>query len=328
MLSRVANSVHWMSRYIERAENIARFIDVNLNLVLDVPVASEQQWAPLVQVTGDSDLFQGSYAQADEASVIAFLTFDRNNPNSIINCLVTARENARAIRPTISSEMWEQINRTYLMVRDAEHTRRLLHEPAAFFSHFKKACHLFAGITDATLTHGEAWHFIRMGRELERAEKTSRILDVKYFILLPRPDYVGSPYDSLQWIALLKSASALEMYRKRYHRISPRDIASFLILDAEFPRSMRYCVIEAERSLRAISGAGIDTRSTPAAQQLGRLRAELDYTDTQEIFLRGLHESLDVYQARLNAVGQAIHDTFFALATPPAESRQVQTVGR
>ncbi len=317
MLSRVANSIHWMSRYIERAENIARFIDVNLNLILDVPVAFEQQWAPLVSVTGDEAAFRAAYGETSGPSVIRFLTFDRNNPNSMISCLTAARENARAVRPTISSDMWEQVNRTHLMLREADTTGRVLNDPASFFSHFKKACHLFLGTTDATLTHGEAWHFIRMGRLLERADKTSRILDVKYFILLPRADYVGSPYDSLQWIALLKSASALEMYRKRYHRITPREVAAFLVLDAEFPRSMRHCVTKAEESLAAImggaAGGGQGAMRSPAGQKLGRLRAELDYTDIDEIFEYGLHESLDVYQARLNGVGQAIHDTFFDL---------------
>lgn len=321
MLSRVADSVYWMSRYIERAENIARFIDVNLNLILDVPVAFEQQWAPLVAVTGDEARFRARGGVASETSVIEFLTFDRHNPNSMFSCLAAARENARSVRQVIASEMWEQINRTYLMLREAETSGRVWRDAASFFSHFKKACHLFQGTTDATLTRGEAWHFIRLGRMLERADKTSRILDVKYFILLPHAEYVGSPYDSLQWIALLKSASALEMYRKRHHRITPREVTAFLVLDEEFPRSMRHCVVTAEDSLRAITGPGAGRHA--AGQQLGRLRAELDYTDIDEIFTCGLHESLDAYQARLNAVGAAIHKSFFAI--PAQDGTQTQS---
>lgn len=327
MLSRVANSIHWMSRYLERAENTARFIDVNLHMILDVPVAYEHQWAPLVAVTGDSDAFKARYGEATQDAVVQFLVFDRENPNSIYNCLAAARENARSTREAISSEMWEQMNRTYLMVRDAESTRRVWSEAASFFSHFKKACHLFNGTADATMTHGEGWHFMRMGRLLERADKTSRMLDVKYFILLPETEYVGSPYDSLQWTALLKSASALEMYRKEHHRITPRNVAEFLVLDADFPRSMRHCLIDAEESAKAIAGSAPRSFRNTAEQRLGRLRSELDYTGIDEIFTLGLHEYLDDFQARLNGIGEAIHETFFALPASPIASvpgRQTQ----
>jgi len=324
MLSRVANSIHWMSRYLERAENIARFIDVNLHLILDVPVAYEHQWAPLVSVTGDAAAFRQRYGEATQDAVLQFLVFDRENPNSIYSCLAAARENARSTREVTSSEMWEQMNRTYLMVRDAESSRRVWSEAAAFFSHFKKACHLFNGTADATMSHAEGWHFMRSGRLLERADKTSRILDVKYFILLPEPDYVGSPYDSLQWTALLKSASAFEMYRKRYHRITPRSVAEFLILDAGFPRSMRHCLIDSEDSLKAIAGSAPRSFRNTAEQRLGRLRSELDYTSIDEVFSHGLHEYLDDFQLRLNGIGQAIHGTFFE-PTPTDDTPQTQT---
>jgi uncharacterized alpha-E superfamily protein len=318
MLSRVANSIYWMSRYLERAENTARFIDVNLHMLLDLPDAQpHQQWAPLVAITGDAESFKSRFGEATQGSVIQFLTFDRENANSMYSCLAAARENARSIREVISSEMWEQINRSFLMLREAEQTNRIHDQAAAFFSHFKKACHLFVGTTDSTMTHGEPWHFARMGRLLERADMTSRILDVKYFILLPRPDYVGSPYDNLQWSALLKSASALEMYRKRYGQVSPHNVAEFLILDREFPRAIHYCLTKAEESLHAITGSTRNNFGNPAEQQLGRLGSELDYTTMDEIFSTGLHEYLDGFQAKLNRVGQAIGQTFFGL-TPVA----------
>lgn len=320
MLSRVANSIHWMCRYLERAENTARFIDVNLQLLLDLPSNTEEQWMPLVNVTGDHKPFLERYGNPSKANVLQFLVFDRENPNSMASCVYRARESARTVREAISSEMWEQVNRSYLMLQEAQKTGRLEEEAAAFLSHFKKACHLFTGITDVTMTHGEGWHFAQLGFHMERADKTSRILDVKYFILLPRPDYVGTPYDSLQWGALLRSASAFEMYRKRYRQISPQNVTSFLILDREFPRSIQFCLARAEADLHAITATPIGAFANAAEQKLGRLRSELDYTDIEEIFQTGLHEYLDSFQAKLNGVGAAIHDTFFAVATPQRPS--------
>lgn len=324
MLSRVADAIYWMGRYIERAENLARFVDVNQNLALDMPYDDEdRQWSPLVAVTGDYEAFADRYGEANEQSVIDFLTFDRENPNSIFRCLTAARESARSVREVISTEMWEQVNRSLLMLREAEITNHLRDEPAAFFGRLRGACHLFWGITDATMTHGEPWNFARLGRMIERADKTSRILDVKYFILLPRVDYVGSPYDNLQWAALLKSASAHEMYRKRYQRIVPAQVVEFLVLDREFPRAIQYCLCEAERALHAISGSHDATYINKAEQRLGRLRAELAYADVDGILSTGLHEFLDAFQVKLNKVGDAVYQTFFDLEPieAPARSR-------
>ena len=323
MLSRVADSIYWMSRYIERAENVARFIDVNLHLMLDLPLGSAEQWQPLVQTTGDLKVFEERYGKATKENVVAFLTFDTDNPNSILFCLRAARENARTVREIISSEMWEQTNKFYLMVREAATDDRISDEPHALFTEIKMASHLFVGITDATMSHGEGWHFGRVGRLLERADKTSRILDVKYFILLPAVTDVGTPFDDIQWAAVLKSASAFEMYRKRFGRLTPEHVADFLILDREFPRAMHYCVVKTEESLHAISGAPLGTFQNLAEQRLGRLRSELDYAQIQEIINGGLHEFLDAFQAKLNHVGAAIFSTFFALrpvVSPPAHT--------
>mgnify|MGYP001615119349 CR=1 FL=1 len=226
MLSRVANSIYWMNRYIERAENYSRFIDVNLNLTLDLSEGTAEQWEPLVLITGDQEVFKA---------------------------------------------------------------RR----------------------TDATMSHGEGWHFGRLGRLIERADKTSRILDVKYFFLLPSVADVGTSLDNIQWAALLKSASALQMYRKRYGRISPKEVAEFLILDSEFPRAIHYCLIKAEESLHAISGSEIGRFENLAEKRLGRLRPELAYANIEEIMAGGLHEFLDSFQTKLNCVGDGIAETFF-----------------
>lgn len=312
MLSRVANSIYWMSRYIERAENVARFVDVNLHLMLDLPVELQEQWLPLTQVTGDYSYFAEKYGDPTEENVIRFLTFDTDYRNSIVSCVAAARENARTVREIISSEMWEHVNRFHLFLRSA-HTDGVspddLHE---FYERVKEGSHLFWGITDGTLSHETGWHFARLGRLIERADKTSRILDVKYFILLPKVADVGSPFDNIQWAALLKSASALEMYRKRHRRILPRDVVNFLVLDGAFPRAMHYCLIKAEESLRAVTGSARGTFQTSAEQYLGRLRAELDYADVDAIIESGLHEYIDQFQTKLNDVGSAIHETFFA----------------
>ena len=312
MLSRVADSIYWMSRYLERAENTARFIDVNLQMVLDLPI-EQQQWAPLVAITGDLKSFKKKYGEPTESNVLQFLSFDKENPNSISSCFSDARENARSIREIISSEMWEQINRSYLMVRDAEQTDRMAYDAMSFLTHVKKACQLLIGATDVTMTHGEAWHFARLGRLIERADMTSRILDVKYFIILPRADYVGTPFDSHQWAALLKSASAFEMYRKRFYHITPHDVAKFLMLDREFPRAIHYCLIKAEESLNAIYGTPRGTYNNGAEQGLGRLRAELNFASIEEIFHQGLHEYLDRFQGKLNDVGSAIYDAIYGV---------------
>jgi Uncharacterized protein conserved in bacteria len=188
-----------------------------------------------------------------------------------------------------------------------------------FFKEIRMGSYLFGGIMDSTISHSEGWHFGRMGRFLERADKTTRILDVKYFLLLPSVDNVGTPLDILQWLAVLRSASAFEMYRKTYGGITPYHIAEFLILDREFPRAIRYCLIQTERSLHAILGTEIWAFQSLAEKKLGLLRSELDYTEIHEIFSSGLHEYLDNVQLRLNEVGDAIYKTFFN-SRPPDKS--------
>lgn len=313
MLSRVANSIYWMSRNIERAENYARFIQVNLNLSPDLPEEAVEQWEPLVMTTGDQSLFKAQFSEATRDHVIYFLTADPKNPNSILSCLNAARENARSVREIISSEMWEQVNRFYLAVKEGVSGEVFMQNPHVFFTKVKEGSHLFVGITDATMSHGEGWHFSRIGRLIERADKTSRILDVKYYFLLPSVQDVGTSLDNTQWAALLSSASALEMYRKRYGAISPNRVAEFLILAPEFPRAIRYCLIKAGDSLHGISGSEIGLYQNLAEKRLGRLQAELAYADVDELMSGGLHEFLDSFQAKLNLVGEAIAETFFTL---------------
>jgi len=324
MLSRVADSIYWMSRYGERAENVARFIDVNLQLMLDAPSGEDQQWEPLVNTTGDSEAFNKRYGEATRQNVIHFLTFDAENPNSILSCVRSARENARTIREIISSEMWLQLNKFYLMVTAATENLSAKANPHEFFTEVKNANHLFNGIAGATMTHGEPWHFFQMARMLERADKTSRILDVKYFILLRSVQDVGTPLDDIQWAAVLRSASAFEMYRKRHGRISPKGVVEFVLLDREFPRAIHFCLLASRDSLHAISGTPVGTFRHAPEKLLGQLCSDLSFTSIDEVINSGLHEYLDNLQARMNQVAAGIYEAFFALKTPNSPKRMSQ----
>ena len=338
MLSRVAESVYWMSRLVERAENVARFIGVNLHLSLDQPGAGGgeanqgEQWRPLVVTSGDEAAFDRRYGRSDDghaggatrANVIRFLATDGANPNSVRSCLAQARENARTVRECISEEMWEHLNRFHLMVAEACEPGGAADAAAAgphgspqaapheFFDAVRRAGQQFLGVTDATMTHGEAWQFCRLGRCVERADKTTRILDVKYYLLLPDPADVGGPFDAIQWAALLRSAGALQMYRQRHGRITPQDVVDFLVLDREFPRSVLHCLVQADAALHRVTGRPVGTFGDPAEQRLGKLHADLAFTRPGDAVAGGLHEFLDDLQRRLNDVGDAVRDTFFS----------------
>ncbi|MBK8480252.1 MAG: alpha-E domain-containing protein [Proteobacteria bacterium] len=312
MLSRVAESIYWMSRHVERADNLARFIEVHHNLALDLPQATDEQWQPLVSITGDEALFAKRYGPATRASVLQFLAFDADYPHSIVSCFSQARACARSVRETISAETWEQLNEFQGFVAQAA-AQPPGERPDDLFERVRLAGHLFQGIIDSTMSHNEGWHFARLGRMLERADKTSRILDVKYFLLLPQVQDVGGPLDDLQWSAVLKSVSAFAMYRRRHHGITPPRVVEFLLLDREFPRAVRHCLNAADQSLRAISGTPRDTFHNPAEQRLGQLQSELAFASVDEIVDRGLHEFIDGLQLKLNQVNDAIEQVFFAL---------------
>lgn len=311
MLSRVADAVYWASRYVERAENVARFVNVNLDLMLEAPISQRPSWEPLVLTTGDQEWFAEHYKQPTPETVTHFLSFDRRYPNSVVSSVSFARENARTVREVISREMWQELNELYLMVKEASRSPGPIEEMAGYFERVKLAGIHYAGVTDATLSHRDAWHFCRLGRLLERADKTSRILDVKYFILQPSQKQGGPTIDQVGWTALLNSASALQMYRQTEHVISPHRVARFLLLNEEFPRSIHYCVRRAQRSLHALTGTPVGNYTTEAERLLGKLVADLDYTDIDQVMDFGLHEYLDQIQTTLNSVSTSIQKRFF-----------------
>ena len=319
MLSRVADSLYWMSRYIERAENNARLADVNLQFLLDLanqPQADmQQQWNPIISSLEENELFSSLYDKLDGKAAIDFVTLQENNPNSIYSCLTLARENARTTREQISSEMWEQINRLYLFVKSDRGKKLLRSSPFEFFKRITVGSHLFQGVTDSTMTHGEGWDFIRIGKLLERADCTSRILDVKYHILLPSGEKVGGNVDTIQWMAVLKSCSALEAYRKVYvGQVAPWKVAEFIITHPAFPRSIRFSVDYFDAALHHISGSSESKYANETERLSGQLRYDLDYVTIGDIFDFGLHEYLEQIQERLVEISDALHSTYCASA--------------
>jgi uncharacterized alpha-E superfamily protein len=289
-----------MGRYIERAENNARLLDVNVQMLLDFESRRDeterQFWGPILSTLEDTELFNELHGEFTASAVLDYVTFEPRNPNSISSCINYARENARAVRDQISSEMWEQINALWLYFRDGSAVRDFRANSHEFYDKVTYASQLFQGVTDATMTHGEAWRFVQAGKFIERADSTSRILDLKYHILLPSGEQVGGNVDVSQWTSLLRSCSGMEAYLKiRKGDVTPWGVAEFLISHDEFPRSIRFCVDRLDEVLHDIASAGE-----------GRFRNE------PEIFRKGLHEYLDGIQEQLIELDIAFLRTYCA----------------
>jgi uncharacterized alpha-E superfamily protein len=312
MLSRVAHSLYWMARYIERAENTARLVDVNLLLLLDLRGLDETKlakyWLPIVQSTGDEAEFFRLHQQATAQAVTEFLVFQTENPNSIVQSICQARENARMVRDQLTLELWEELNRLYLFVCSPPARDLWWRSPSEFFQEIKAGALHLIGIINATLVHDEGWWFVQVGQFLERADKTTRILDVRHQTLPERGvPATFNPTDALEWSAVLRSCSAWDAYRTIYSAdVQPRLVTQFLLLNDNFPRSVRFCVSELNRAVRRISGVGEGHFCNDAEKLTGRLLAELQFSTVDEIFDRGLHRHLDETQARLNDIGDAL----------------------
>ena len=331
MLSRVADALFWLSRYTERAENNARMADVNLQLMLDAQLLNsqnQQHWESIIFTLEDSELFKKHYPEMTKDSVVEFVTFDRRNPNSIYSCLALARENARTVREQISVEMWEQINRMFLLFRSGDAKRMFQGSTYDFFKWILEGSQLFQGVTDATMSHDEGWEFIGLGKYLERADRTSRILDIKYHILLPTGEQIGGNVDTIQWMAVLKSCSALEPYRKHYRgQVAPWKVVEFLVKNPTFPRSVLFCVNSVDESLHKITGVdrGEFSYRVEAERLSGKLLADLSYITIEEVFEFGLHQYLDRMQLRLIEISKAIYAEFCEwLDIDENETSQVQ----
>ena len=329
MLSRVADSLYWMARYLERAEHTARLLDVNLNLMLDESSHSaEHRWLRLLHALGRPRhvKWEGNPFHLTQA-----LACDTENKSSVLSCIIKARENARHVREQTSTEQWHRLNSLYLEVTRPELRDTMLNDPsgdgpATFLQQVMESVHQFQGVTDSTMSHGEGWHFIQVGRYLERADSSSRILDLKYHILLPHGEQVGGAIDTVQWQAVLKSCSAFEAYRKLHPgQVLPWSVAEFIILHDTFPRSIHFCAEAVDAALHRISGSDRSHYSNEAERLAGRLCSDLHYTTIGEIFRVGLHEYLDGIQGRLNAVSGAMHELYCEWQEKPAEPAQSQT---
>ena len=314
MLSRVANSIYWLGRYLERAENYARFIDVNFNLMQDLPGDLKEQWQPLIAATGDLELYNSKYSDFDRNQVLYFLAFDPENPNSMMSAIKNARENARIIRENLSKETWEKANELFHMMQNGLEKKVWKKEdPRPFFEKVKNQILLIYGIADSSVARVEGWYFRQLGQYLERADKTSRVLDVKYHILLPTDQEVGSPLDFLHWMALLKSVTAFNTYKRVYGNIDPSCVVEFLVLNKYFPRSIYFCLKEAEKCLHSISGNLGGGYNNAAEKLLGELRSKLEFSEVGEIINFGLHEYLDNLQIKINSISNQIDSTFFTI---------------
>jgi len=316
MLSRVANSLYWMSRYIERADNIARIVDVNQQLLLDLRDLDEKRlaehWLPIVQTTGDEKKFFTLHKKAVEQNVTEFLVFQLENPNSIVSSICQARENARMVRDQITVDLWEELNRLYWFVRTPQARQVWKQSPAEFFQQIKAGSLHIIGLTDATLLHNEGWWFAQAGKFIERADQTTRILDLRY-ASLPEKGVVKSitPEDALEWAAILRSCSAWDAYKSIHGaELNPRHVAEFLLLNEDFPRSVRFCVTELNRALRRISGVPEGKFCNAAEKLAGRLMAELQFNTIGEIFDSGLHYSLDQLQTKLNGIAAELFNAY------------------
>ena len=308
MLSRVGDRIYWMSRFMERAENMARLLGVTSNVVLcSTPETQQQNLLAPLTITGTGRAYFDRHPTVSLPGLIDFMGLDPENPSSIWNCLKCARDNAHAVRWQITSEMWETLNATWIDMRAFR--RDLVTGPDAtrFFDWVKERSHLFRGVTYGTIMRGEAFNFSRLGTFIERADATARILDVKYHILLPRVEDVGGALDYYQWTALLRSVSSFETYRTIYRdRIYPINVAELLILDRRMPRSLAACLDQIEQALSRVDG-----QNDQAAMRLSaELLARLVHGDIEEIFLGGLHEYLTDFLADVNELGQRIQRSY------------------
>lgn len=306
MLSRVADSLYWMSRYLERAEHTARLLDVTFNLMLDESPGfagrRRQRLVECLQIEAPPE-------PLDDYTLTQLVLFDINQPTSIHACIASARHNAQNVREQISSEMWEQLNRLYLQVHRTRIDDIWNAQPHEFFRNIREGAHLFQGITDSTLSHGEGWQFIQAGRSLERARATALLLDVHFTDILQNQERMETS-DFLEWVGLLKFCTAYEAYCKVYTAdLRSERIVEFLLLDAEFPRSIRYSARMIHDAIQSIAELTNSRRSNRALAVSGRFAATLDYTPLSDV-TSSLKPFLENVRQQCWDIHQAIYDRY------------------
>lgn len=309
MLSRTADHLFWMARYMERAENTARILDVTyrMSLLPQSGQAVEALWARMLNILELQDNFRARHPSLSTEAVLEFMIFDRDNPASIVRCLRATRENAHAVRGTLTSEMWETTNATWLKMRDFSLAKMMETGPGAFFEWVKYRSNLCRGVTVGTMLHDEAFRFVRLGTYLERADNTARILEVKFLNLLPCEDSDAVAEDYYEWSALLRSVSAFEVYRRVYRdHISPLRVAELLMLRADMPRSLARCMKEVYMDLCQVANA----RSAETERLAGEMESQLHFGRIEHIFERGLRNYLEEFRNRIFDLGCRISNDF------------------
>ena len=312
MLSRIGESLYWMTRNLERADDTARILDINVIHMLeaDEGATEEMQWQPLLNIVGADELYAQRYpdGRVTVQRVIHLLTQARENPGSLYHSVRLARENARVVRDRISNSMWEALNEFWLAVDRHLKTTLQPWRAAEFYSFVHREVATFFGLAQSTMMRGDAYGFSTIGSLLERADMTARILDVRYHLLLPDISLVGSPLDYYQWGALLKSLSGFSAYRRHYQAgIRPIDVVEFVVLNPDFPRSLAYCLNGMERSIARIGP--VTQGAVPGA--LLNLREHLAVATPKDILDQGLHEFLDDFLALLAGLALALQTDYF-----------------
>lgn len=324
MLSRVANLIYWTARQLERAENTARIVEVNAALVLDLQSRQDaddpRAWEPLVFVTGSDETFHQLYGEkVTERAVVEFMLFDKRNPSSVLSCVAMARENARCIRDQLAADLWETINTFYLRLKDDDFTRYAQLGAADYLAWIKSQTQLFHGVADAMLPRTDAWWFYELGRHLERADNTTRILDIKYFMILPSLQAVGSALDMVQWASVLRSCSAFEAFRRsRRGDLDLVGVVDYLLRDPAFPRSVSHALTQVAGAIDRISPNAASTRITALRDHVLGLLADLATADTPAVVASGLHQYLDALQLRIEHIHGAIQAAYVEHSTPIA----------
>src|ERR1700735_828672 len=309
MLSSVGDSLIWRSRYLERAEHTARLIDVDLQLRLDQsPEAGAGRWLRLLEA-GRASAPEGG--KIDAASLNHILTLDRTNPSSILSCVAAARENLRQVREQCSTEMWEQLNRLYLQVNSTTSSEAWLLHSYVFFRAVQEGAHLFQGVTDSTMSHGEGWQYIQLGRFVERTDALARLIGTHFSHLPQSPDQSVESEEYLEWVGLLKSCAAFEAYCKTYTaELRPLRVAEFLLLNPGFPHSVRFSVDMVHAALRAI-GELTERKAEQPLRLAGRLRATLSFSQIDEIMASGPNAYVDSIRWQCAQAHTAIHQVYF-----------------
>ncbi|RUO75229.1 alpha-E domain-containing protein [Idiomarina seosinensis] len=306
MLSRVASNIFWMSRYLERAENTARVINVNSHLLMDLPRTVKLGWEPIIDILSVREEFYNHYEEADERSVVKYMVTDKYNPGSIISSLTQARENARTIREIIPRESWEQINTLYLSaVKNCQSLVGRRHRYESL-TDVIRSNQTITGMLAGTMTHDEGYAFLRMGRNLERADMTTRIIDVRSASLLPELDLEQSAFENIQWMGVLKSMSAYQMYRRELRlRINRADVLRFLLLESRFPRSLAHTLKQVKVFLQELP------HHDDAIKSIDTLQAKLLKAKPQSLKQESLHEFIDDMQLGLIKISEQIRETYF-----------------